>query len=339
MRGPSHSWGYKKAPVGAGPYKFVSFTPGVELVVEAFEQFWRKTPSVRRLVFKSIHDEATRLAALKRGEIDIVYSIRGELAEELQKTKGLTLKPGVIPSPFWLYFADQWDPKSPWHDHRVRQAAYLSIDHKIINQALTLGHSRITGSIIPDTFDFYWKPPAPTYDPAKAKQLLAEAGFAGGFDAGEYYCDSTYSNLSEAVLNNLNAVGIRAKLRPLERAAFIKGYSEKNYKNIIQGGSGAFGNAATRLEAFVVKDGAYVYGSHPDIDALFHQQAVELDKARREAVLHNIQQRVHERTIYAHLWQLAFINGTGPRVKESGLGLIAGHAYSAPYEDVTLVGK
>ena len=331
--------GYKKAPVGAGPYKFVSFTPGVELVVEAFEQFWRKTPSVKRLVFKSIHDEATRLAALKRGEIDIVYSIRGELAEELQKTKGLTLKPGVIPSPFWLYFADQWDPKSPWHDHRVRQAAYLSIDHKIINQALTLGHSRITGSIIPDTFDFYWKPPAPTYDPAKAKQLLAEAGFAGGFDAGEYYCDSTYSNLGEAVLNNLNAVGIRAKLRPLERAAFIKGYSEKSYKNIIQGGSGAFGNAATRLEAFVVKDGAYVYGSHPDIDALFQQQAVELDKARREAVLHNIQQLVHERTIYAHLWQLAFINGTGPRVKESGLGLIAGHAYSAPYEDVTLVGK
>ena len=331
--------GYKKAPVGAGPYKFVSFTPGVELVVEAFEQFWRKTPSVKRLVFKSIHDEATRLAALKRGEIDIVYSIRGELAEELQKTKGLTLKPGVIPSPFWLYFADQWDPKSPWHDHRVRQAAYLSIDHKIINQALTLGHSRITGSIIPDTFDFYWKPPAPTYDPAKAKQLLAEAGFAGGFDAGEYYCDSTYSNLGEAVLNNLNAVGIRAKLRPLERAAFIKGYSEKNYKNIIQGGSGAFGNAATRLEAFVVKDGAYVYGSHPDIDALFQQQAVELDKARREAVLHKIQQLVHERTIYAHLWQLAFINGTGPRVKESGLGLIAGHAYSAPYEDVTLVGK
>src|SRR5688500_6702168 len=85
--------GFKKAPIGAGPYKFVSFTPGVELVLEAFDGYWRKKPSIKRLVLKSIPDEATRLAALKRGEIDIVYSVRGELAEELQKTKGLTLKP------------------------------------------------------------------------------------------------------------------------------------------------------------------------------------------------------------------------------------------------------
>jgi peptide/nickel transport system substrate-binding protein len=141
------------------------------------------------------------------------------------------------------------------------------------------------------------------------------------------------------VLNDLQAIGIRAKLRPLERAAFFKGYSEKSYKNIIQGASGAFGNAATRLETFVVKGGTYVYGNYPDIDALFQQQAAELDAKKREAILHKAQQLVHERTIYAHIWQLAFINGAGPRVGESGLGLIAGHAYSAPYEDVTLAGK
>jgi peptide/nickel transport system substrate-binding protein len=328
--------GFKKAPIGAGPYKFVSFTPGVELTLEAFDQYWRKTPSVKRLVFRVIPDEATRLAALKRGEVDIVYSIRGELAEELQRTKGLTLKPAVIIATFWLYFADQWDPKSPWHDPRVRQAAYLAIDHKGINQALTLGYSHITGSIIPESFDYFWKPPAPVYDPKKAKQLLAEAGYPNGFDAGDYYCDSTYSNLAEAVLDNLQAVGIRAKLRPLERAAFTKGYSEKSYKNLIQGGSGAFGNAATRLEAFVVKGGSYAYGSYPDIDALFEKQAVELDRAKREVTLQQIQKIVHERTIYAHLWQLAFINGTGPHVKESGLGLIPGFAYSGPYEDLTL---
>src|SRR3989449_7076436 len=67
--------GFKRAPVGAGPYKFVSFTPGVEVVMEAFDQYWRKRPNVRRLVFKVIPDESTRLAALKRGEVDIVYSI------------------------------------------------------------------------------------------------------------------------------------------------------------------------------------------------------------------------------------------------------------------------
>jgi peptide/nickel transport system substrate-binding protein len=307
--------------------------------LEAFGQYWRKTPSVKRLVFRAIPDEATRLVALKRGEVDIIYAIRGELAEELAHSKGLTLKPIISKATFWLYFADQWDPRSPWHDQRVRRAAGLAIDRETINQALTLGHSKLTGSIIPDIFEYYWQPPAPSYDSAKARRLLAEAGYPQGFDAGEYNCDSSYANLAEAVLNNLQAVGIRTKLRPLERAAFLKGYGEKRLKNLIQGQSGAFGNAATRLEAFVAKGGTYVYGSYPDIDELFQEQASELDRARREATLHKIQQLVHEQAIYAPLWQLTALNGVGPRVGESGLGLIAGHGYSSPYEDVTLSGK
>jgi peptide/nickel transport system substrate-binding protein len=328
--------GFKKAPVGAGPYRFVSFTPGVELVFEAFEGYWRKVPAVKRLVFKVVPEEATRLAALKRGEVDIAYSVRGELAEELTKTPGLTLKPVVIQGTFWLYFPEQWDPKSPWHDQRVREATRLAIDHKSISEALTLGHSPITNSIIPDSFDFYWKAPAAAYDLTKAKKLLAEAGFRNGFDGGDYYCDSSYGNLAEAVINNLQEAGIRVKLRPLERAAFFAAYSEKKLKNIIQGSSGAFGNAATRLEAFAVKGGAYAYGSYPELDALFAEQAVELDLAKRTKLLHGVQQILHERSVYAPIWQLAFLNGQGKRVGESALGLIRGHAYSAPYEDVTI---
>jgi peptide/nickel transport system substrate-binding protein len=328
--------GFKKAPIGAGPYRFVSFTPGVELVFEAFDGYWRKTPAVKRLVFKVVPEEATRLAALKRGEVDIAYSIRGELAEEVQKTPGLTLKPVVTQATFWLYFPDQWDAKSPWHDPRVREAARLAIDGKSISEALTLGYSPVTNSIIPDGFDFYWKAPAAVYDLAKAKQLLAEAGFRNGFDAGDYSCDASYANLAEAAINNLQEAGIRVKLRPLERAAFFAAYSEKKLKNLIQGSSGAFGNAATRLEAFVVKDGAYAYGSYPEIDALFAEQAIELDLAKRTAMLHRVQKLVHERAIYAPLLQLAFINGQGKRVAESALGLIRGHPYSAPYEDVTI---
>jgi peptide/nickel transport system substrate-binding protein len=331
--------GFKKAPIGAGPYKFVSFNPGVELVLEAFEQYWRKPPTVKRLVLRVIPDESTRLAALKRGEVDIAYSIRGELAEELQKTAGLTLKPAVIQSPFWLYFPDQWDPKSPWHDRRVRQAVSLAIDRPSINQALTLGYSRLSGSIIPTSFEYFWQPPAPVYDRARAAKLLAEAGYPNGLDAGEYYCDVSYANLGEAVVNSLQTVGIRAKLRPLERVAFFSGYSDKKYRNIIQASSGAFGNAATRLEQFVATGGAYSYGGYPDTDGLMQEQAADADPKRREATLRRIQQLVHEKVMYAPIWELAFLNGVGPRVRESGLGLIAGHAYSAPYEDVALKGK
>ena len=328
--------GFKKEPIGAGPYKFVSFTPGVELVMEAFDGYWRKTPTVKRLIWKVIPEETTRLAALKRGEVDLAYSIRGELAEELQRTPGMTLKPVVINAPFWIYFADQWDPKSPWHDARVRKAVTLALDRDGINQALTLGHSLLTGSIVPKDYDYYWQPPKIPHDPAAARRLLAEAGLRGGFDAGEYFCDASYANLGEAALNSMAEIGIRLKLRPVERAAFVKEYSEKKYRNLIQGGSGAFGNAATRMETFVVKGGAYVYGSYPDIDELFAQQAVETDRAKRAAILHRMQQLVHERTVYAPLWQLAFLNGQGPRVEESTFGMIGGHPYSAPYEDVRL---
>jgi len=329
--------GFKKAPVGAGPYKFVSFTPGVELVVEAHEQYWRKTPAVKRLVFKAIPDESTRLAMLKRGEADIAYSIRGALAEELRRTPGLTLKPNYPPGTFWLVFPEQWtDAKSPFADRRVRLATSYAIDRPAINQAETLGFSRITGSMIPHTFEFYWPAPVPTFDPQKARQLLAEAGYPNGFDAGDYYCDASYANLGEGVVNYLKAVGIRTQLRPLERAAFILQNSQKKLKNIIQTASGAFGNAATRLDAFVAAGGTFTYGTYPDIEGLIGEQASEPDPKRRAAILKSIQQLIHEKAMVAPIWELAFINGHGPRVAESGLTLITSHAYSSPYEDLKL---
>jgi peptide/nickel transport system substrate-binding protein len=330
--------GFKKAPVGAGPYRFVSFTPGVELVVEAFEGYWRKTPHVKRLVLRSIPDETTRLAALKRGEADVAYLIGGELALELQRSPGLTLKP-VFPSQHWLVFADQWDPKSPWHDKRVRLAANLAVDRPAVNQAITLGRSKLTGSIVPSSLDFAWQPPLYPYDPARARQLLTEAGYPNGFDAGEYAVDLQLTTWGEAIMTYLGAVKIQLKLRPYERAAFFKGMSEKKFKNVVHAFSGSSGNTATWLEAFVVGGGAYVIGSYPDIDGLFREQAAELDRGKREAILHRMQQLIHERAMFLPIWELAFLHGVGPRVEESGLGLLGAYGFSAPYEDVKLKGK
>jgi peptide/nickel transport system substrate-binding protein len=331
--------GFKRAPVGAGPYKFVSYTPGVELVLEAHEQYWRKAPGVKRLVFKAVADEATRLAMLKRGEADVVYLLQGELAEEVKKTPSLTLRPTPIVSTHWLVFADQWDPKSPWADRRVRLAANHAIDRQAVNEALTLGYSRINWSIIPQSFDFFWQPPPYAFDPAKARQLLAEAGYPKGFDAGDLWCDAAASAMSEALIGYLQGVGIRLKVRPLERAAFFKSYQEKKLKNVIYSLSGAFGNAATRLETFVAASGPYAYGSYPDIDGLFQEQAGDLDRKRREATLHRIQQLIYDKAMFAPIWELGFIHGSGPRVAEPALGLIPGWSFSAPYEDVRLKGK
>ena len=331
--------GFKKAPIGAGPYRFVSFTPGVELVLEAFDGYWRKPPAIKRLVFKVVPDDTTRVAALKRGEVDIAYAVWGALAEEIRRTPGLTLKSTVVPTPFWVYFADQWDPKSPWHDRRVRLAANHALDREAINQSENLGFAKVTGSIVPASFEFFWQPPVYGYDPARAKRLLAEAGYPNGFDAGDYYVDAAFTNVAEAVVNFLQAAGIRAKVRPLERAAFFKTFGEKKLKNLVQGGSGAFGNAATRLEAFVASGGVYAYGSYPDIDGFFREQATEADRKRREAALHRVQQLVHDKAIFAPIYQIAAMSGVGPRVEESGIGVIASYAFfSAPYEDVKLKG-
>ena len=121
-------------------------------------------------------------------------------------------------------------------------------------------------------------------------------------------------------MNNFAEVGIHSRLRPLERAAFFKAYADKSLKNIIFGGSGAFGNAATRMEAFYVKGGTYAYGSYPDIDEMFEQQALELEHKKRAAILQKMQQLAYQRAIYAPLWLLGFLNGVGPRVGESALG-------------------
>ncbi len=332
--------GFKRAPVGAGPYRFVSFTPGVELVLEAFDQYWRKPPSVKRLVFRVVPDDATRVAALKRGEVDIAYAVWGALAQEIRRTPGLTLKATLVPTPFWVYFAEQWDPKSPWHDRRVRLAANLALDRQTINEAENLGFAKITTSIIPASFDFYWQPPAYAHDPARAKKLLAEAGYPNGFDAGDYSVDAAFTTVAEATVNSFQTVGIRAKVRPLERAAFFKTFGEKKLRGLVQGGSGAFGNAATRLEAFVAAGGAYTYGSYPDIDGLLREQAAEIDRKRREATLHRIQQLVHDKVMFAPIYQIAAMTGVGPRVEESGIGLVAGYAFfSSPYEEVKVKGR
>jgi peptide/nickel transport system substrate-binding protein len=331
--------GFKKAPVGAGPYRFVSSTPGVELVLEAVDGYWRKTPRVKRLVFKSVPDASTRLVMLKKGDADAAYLLAGALAEEVQRTPGLTLRPTPFTSTHWVLFADQWDTSSPWHDRRVRLAATHAVDRQAINQAESLGFSKITGSIVPTSFDFYWQPPAIAYDPARARQLLAEAGHPKGFDAGDFWCDTAVCSTAEAVLNYLHAAGIRTKLRPMERAAMLGAFRDKKLKNLVFTISGIHGNAATRIEAFAASTGVYGYGAYPDIDGLFRDQAGEQDGKKREALVQRIQQLIHDKVMFLPVWQLAALTGYGPRVAESGLSLIADYPWSAPYEDVKLKAK
>ena len=142
-------------------------------------------PSVKRLVFKSVPEATTRAVMLKRGEVDVAYILDVPQALEVQRDPTLKLAFSGGFGVFVLDFFDQWDPKSPWADRRVRLAANYAIDRRALSEAETLGASKPTGNIIPRAFEFAVPIEPYQYDPAKAKQLLAEAGYPNGFDAGE----------------------------------------------------------------------------------------------------------------------------------------------------------
>jgi peptide/nickel transport system substrate-binding protein len=328
--------GYKKAPVGAGPYKFVSFNPGVELVLDAFPDYWRKAPQVKRLVMRSIPDETTRAAAVKTGEVDLAYLFGGAVATDLKRTPGVRVVAPLLYGIYWLDFLDQWDPKSPWHDRRVRQAASLAIDRKAINEAEMLGLGKEAGAFVPPEFDFALKLPPPPYDPKRAKQLLVEAGYPNGFEAGDLTPLPPYTSLGEAVGGYLQAIGIRASVRTMERATFMTSWREKKVHGLLIGATGAAGNAAARLEPFFTKDGIYAYGTRPEIEDLFQRQANEVDRKKREATLHQIQKIVADQVLAAPIFQQAFLWGVGPRVEQPAAGLIQGYPYVGPAEDLKL---
>ena len=328
--------GFKRQPVGLGPYRFVRMNPGVELALEANEQYWRKKPSIKRIVIKGVPDRTTRLTMLKTGEADIGFLMVGVEAATIKADPKLRLARTIPPATWWVEFPEQWNPKSPWNDRRVRLAANMAIDKQAINEAERLGYSRLTGSIIPSTMDFALRVEPHPYDPTHAKRLLAEAGYPNGFDAGDLTPLPPFTTMGEAVANYLGGVGIRTRLRGMERAAFMEAWRAKKLGGVIVTVTAAPGTTASRLESFVISTAPYATGGYPDIDDLFRQQAQERDRKKREALLYQIQRWMHERIMFGPIFEPATLHGVGPRVEEPAIGLSPQLYFPSPYEDMRL---
>jgi len=313
----------------------VRATPGIEVVLEANPSYWRRVPNVKTLVMRSIPEATTRALMVKTGEADIGYVLDGPDAEDLKGVPGVQVVASKHASIFWIEFADQWDAKSPWHDKRLRQAVNFSLDRKTTNEAACLGFCPPAGVIVPRVMDFALQVEPPPYDPQKAKQLLAEAGYPNGLDAGEFTAIPGFPTVGEAALNYLNAVGIRVKMRPMERAAFYAAWREKKLHGLFMTAVGNSGNAASRVAEFISSKGAYAYGGYPDIDDLAQVQAGERDVKKREAMLHKIQQLTIDRAMFAPIMDLRALMGVGPKMADHTINLVPMTVWPS-YEDMKI---
>jgi len=266
--------------------------------------------------------------------VDLAMLLSGPTAQEIKRTPGMRLAAPLL-GIFWLDFPEQWDPKSPWADKRVRMAASLALDRQALNEAETLGLSRPTGSIVPRDFEFALPLDPHPYNPARARQLMAEAGYPNGFDGGELTPFPPYNSMGETIQGWLQAVGIRTRVRTMERGAFMTSWREKKLRGVVLTISGVSGNAATRLESFVTKTGAFSFGSLPEVDDLFRRQATELDRKKRDVLLHQLQRVLYEQVTQAPVYHLGFPIGVGPRVDDIMATAIPGF-YMSPYEDLKL---
>ena len=327
--------GFRKHPIGAGPYKFVSHTPGVDVVLEAYTGYWRRVPNVKRLILKSVPEGTTRLAMLKTGEADIAVALDGPEGIEVKRDPRLQLVASRHASIYWIEIAEQWDPKSPWHDRRMRLALNVALDRKAINEATCLGFCPPTAVIVPRVMDFALQTSPLPYDPGKAKQLLAEAGYPNGIDAGDFVPTPPFFATAEAAVNYMTAVGIRVRMRTLERASFYAAWREKKLRGLFMVAAGNSGNAASRVAEFIYSKGSYAYGGYPDVDDLFVQQARERDAKKREALLHRIQQLTMDRVMFAPIMDYRTLRGVGPHVADHTLDTL--HLVPFPsWEDLRL---
>jgi peptide/nickel transport system substrate-binding protein len=329
--------GFKKHPIGAGPYRFAGGKPGIEYVLEAFPDYWRRVPNVKTLVMRSVPEATTRALMVRTGEADIGYALDGPDAEGLQTAPGVKVVASKHASIFWIEFAKQWDPNSPWHDNRLRLAVNYALDRKGISHAACLDFCPPAGVIVPRVMDYALQVEPLPYDPEKAKKLLAEAGYPNGFDAGDFAAIPGFPTVAEAVVNNLNAVGIRVRLRQMERATFYANWLEKKLPPLYMAASGNSGNAASRVESFIWSKGGYANGGYPDIDELFLQQAGERDTTKRAAMLDKIQQLTIDRVMFAPIMDLRALMGVGPRVTKDTITDVWMSPFPS-YEDMEIKG-
>ncbi len=305
-------------PVGTGPYKFVSWTKDEAVVMEANESYWKGAPVIKKVTMKPIPESATRVAELQTGGVDIIANVPPHQVDAL--SAGGATKVASTPSARYVTVVIVADKGGPLSDPRVRQALNYAVDVPGIINSLLEGHGYPTAQPL-TSMDFGYNPAIKgySYDPAKAKQLLAEAGYPNGLEipfdtpAGRYVMDK---EVAEAIVGQLAQVGVKAKLSVNEWGIHVSKIIEKKMEGIFLIGFGStLFDADNSLYAWFRSGQRFCYYHTPAIDQALDDARAMMDVAAREQLYHATVATLVEEAPFIYLYQQEDLYGINSKLE------------------------
>lgn len=295
-----------KHPVGTGPFKFVSYSSGERMTMAANENYFLGRPQVDQLIFRVIPDDAARLAALRAGEVHVSMGLPMDAVEAVEKTPGLRVEQAFLQVSLIVEFDTL--RSEPLKDRRVRQALNYAVDKEQINKTVLGGRFKpLSGQLLPDGLLGH-NPNVKMfpYDVAKAKSLLAEAGYPNGLDLelngrfGKYTADR---ETQLTVVDQLGKAGIRIKFNQIEPAVWSQLSAASKQGPMFYVGWYAFGDPAGQTVWFTPKATLGVYYDDPTFTRFHDEAASTLDENKRSELYQKAMQYMHDEAMALFLYQ------------------------------------
>jgi peptide/nickel transport system substrate-binding protein len=289
-----------KFPVGTGPFKLVEYVPDERLVLEANKDYWGGAPGVDRLVFRIVPEARTRLAMLQSGEAHVIYNVAPNELDGLRKDAGIRVE--TPPSAGWRIFGFNVQRK-PFDDVRVRQALNHAVDKDAIVKNILKGVGHVADSPFGPGMFTYTPIMKYAYDPAKAKKLLADAGYPNGFKTTAIVSPSEISGGAEvaaAVQAYFQQVGVQMEIVSLEQGAWLAELTKPQPQNKVEIFQYQYGGADPDALRLVLHSGEWpprrnaAFYKNERLDRLFDEGAATADQARRAETYRQIQKLVME---------------------------------------------
>jgi peptide/nickel transport system substrate-binding protein len=225
-------WGkdFASHPVGSGPFKFVNWEKNVRIVLDANPDYWDGRPKLDRLIFRPLPEEQTRVTELLSGGVDFIVDVPPDNIEQVRKDARFVFYQEPGPHVWWVTLNVS---KKPFSDVRVRQAANYAVNKDAIVNDILKGTATVSSGPVPPAITWAYTDQVSKYpyDPAKARQLLADAGYPNGFPAIFWIPESgsgmqSPKTMAQAIQADLAAVGIRIQIKTFEWGAYLNQYGK-----------------------------------------------------------------------------------------------------------------